>query len=434
MHRMSRKLLFAVSTTISINLCLFVANRHFSTTESNGANYINAMQEKVYKQFQKTHDKAITSQQEEAREKQKKDTVISKKVPSDVSPFDVINLMKQVQRQMSYINKTIQKLHEWREYSKQNKKLHQNFNRLTTRQIPQVISDDIILKFDIVEYDVIFLVTSFVRHFERRAWIRNSWGSTGTWTNVKKWKVIFNVGAVKIDTAIVSQQLKQESQKFKDLLILDVPEDFHKLSEKVMVGLKWVYEKSKFKFVLKTDDDIFIQVDRLVKVLEDGWSHENFVGHAMRGQPAERNKGRYGVTKEEWPGKLYDPYCSGGGYLLSHSIIGKMIPYFNWTHPLKIDDAYVGHLVKKAGGRPLHAPEHFLMWNDKCKYTPKMIVSHPAKTTECRDFLMTKANIEMGRLPKGQYKYENETSVWHYKQKLKRKQTINPPKSTGKHN
>lgn len=94
-----------------------------------------------------------------------------------------------------------------------------------------------------------------------------------------------------------------------------------------------------------------------------------------------------------------------------------MIPHFNWEKPLKIDDAYIGSLVKKAGGRPLHAPEHFLMWNDKCKYLDKFIVSHPAKKSGCRDFLMTKANLEMGKIK--DHIYAKEVSYFEYQKKTK---------------
>jgi len=94
-----------------------------------------------------------------------------------------------------------------------------------------------------------------------------------------------------------------------------------------------------------------------------------------------------------------------------------MIPHFNWETPLKIDDAYIGSLVKKAGGHPLHAPEHFLMWNDKCKYHDKFIVSHPAKQKGCRDFLTTKANLEMGRIK--DHIYAKEISYFAYQKRIK---------------
>ena len=412
MLRLNSKVLVAIVSALAFIAIIVFTNQQ--TSKDDVTNYITMMQNKLYKQ--------ILTSQIEATEHVQKNTTSIEKVPREITPLEIINFMRLVRQQMTHINKTIRNLREWSEYKDYNRKLHENFKLSPAKShtVPHVIIDDVNLDCK-TEYDVIFLVTSFAGHFERRAWIRDSWGASQTWLNKKKWKVIFNVGAVKSLAAITNENLKKESAKFKDLLVLDIPEDFHKLSQKVMVALNWVYQKSSFKFVLKTDDDIFIHVDRVMRILTDTWSNEDFIGHAMLGQPAERNKGRYGVTLEEWPGKTYDPYCSGGGYMLSNLIIGKMIPHFNWAKPLKIDDAYIGHLVKLAGGHPLHAPHHFLMWNDHCQYTDQFLVSHPAKTADCRDFFMTKALMEMGKVKKEGHKYQNVTSAFQYKQMLKKK-------------
>ena len=386
------------------SLVLFL--RWYSTSKRKSvSDYVILAQKHIFQHLQ---------QVERQKEMQQKNQT---KIAAKKRENDVIRFMREVHAQMSYLNKTLRRLRQWNDYQEYRKKLH-FISQPDHKNNPHVLKDEVLLDCN-KEYDVIFLVTSFAKHFERRAWIRSSWGLGTTWLNKKNWKVVFNVGSVKHDAAVVTAQLQKEADRHKDLLILDVPEDFHKLSLKVMVALQWVYQKFKFKFILKTDDDIFIHVDRVMHILQHGWSHEHFIGHAMRGQPPERNKGRYGVSLEEWPHKTYDAYCSGGGYLLSQSIIERMIPHFNWETPLKIDDAYIGHLVKKAGGEPLHAPQHFLMWNDHCTYTSTFLVSHPAKTTGCRDFFMSKALLEMGKIK--EHKYENETSFHSYQQKMKKK-------------
>lgn len=342
--------------------------------------------------------------------------------PTNWPMAEVINFIKLIQQQLSYINQTIQSLKEWGEYKDHNRKLRENLklSSLKLHSFPHVIHENITLDCK-TEYDVIILVTSFARNFERRAWIRKTWGSSQTWLNKNNWKVIFNVGAVKSDSIIVNKQLKNESMEFNDLLILDIPEDFHKLSEKVMAALQWVYQKSSFKFVFKVDDDIFVHIDRVIRHTGDSWSNENFVGNAIRGQPPERNKGRYQVTMEEWKWETFDPYCSGGGYILSNSIISKMIPHFNWVKPLKIDDAYIGHLVKLAGGEPLHVPNKFMMWNNDCEFNDDLLVSHPVKKDDCREFLMAKLFIEMGKVEQEGHKFDNVTSLVQYKEAKKKK-------------
>ena len=329
--------------------------------------------------------------------------------------------MRSIQHQLSYINQSIQSLKEWGEFRDHNRILHDNLklSGVKVQQYPHVVHENITLDCN-TEYDVIIVVTSFARNFERRLWIRKTWGSSQIWLNKKKWKVIFNVGAVKTDTKTVNKELRKESMEFNDILILDIPEDFYRLSEKVMAALQWVYQKSSFKFVFKVDDDIFVHVDRVMKHLIDYWPNENFVGNAVRGQPPERS-GRYQVSMEEWKWKTYDPYCSGGGFILSNSIIGKMIPNFNWVRPLKIDDAYIGHLVKLAGGEPLNVPYKFMMWNNDCEFNGFLLVSHPVKTEDCREFMMDKLFIEMGKIKKQGHKFENVKSLVQYKEEKKKK-------------
>ena len=239
---------------------------------------------------------------------------------------------------------------------------------------------------------LVILVSSNAPHMERRRLIRKYWGNYSHWVTKFQWKVIFVTG-VNLDKNI-SQQLHEESKTYNDILMEDFEESFYKLSFKVMVGLAWLNKNLKYEFLLKCDDDVFVNVDELMKVLSTTKDH--FFGHRMLNQPVER-KGRYGVSKEEHFGNRYDPYCSGGGFILSCSTVSKMIPHFNWGKPLKIDDAYIGQLVKKADTETVHY-EGFNMWNRFCQFKKGLLVSHPAKNIKCMDFLLSKSLILSGKL------------------------------------
>ena len=182
---------------------------------------------------------------------------------------------------------------------------------------------------------LVILVSSNAPHVARRALIRKYWGNYSNWATNFQWKVIFVVGG-NLDKNIL-QQLYEEGKTYHDLLMEDFEESFYKLSFKVMVGLAWLNKNLKYDFLLKCDDDVFVNVDELMKVLSTTKHH--FFGQRMINQPVER-KGRYGVSKEEHFNDRYHPYCSGGGFILSSSIVGKILPHFNWGKPLKIDDAY----------------------------------------------------------------------------------------------
>lgn len=98
---------------------------------------------------------------------------------------------------------------------------------------------------------------------------------------------------------------------------------------------------------------------------------------------------KYAIPVEEFPGKVYKPYCAGGGFVLSRSLLEKIIPIFDWDHQLRIDDAYYGELVAKLGVKPVHKG-HFYMYNYKCQWYGNILVSHPAVKAECMEKLHRK--------------------------------------------
>ena len=188
-------------------------------------------------------------------------------------------------------------------------------------------------------------------------------------------------------------QLHAEADTYKDTLIESVEEDFYTLSFKVMLGLKWVQANLKYDFLLKCDDDVFVNIDRLMRLLLT--TRDQYFGRKMEFQPVER-EGRYGVSVEEHPSPIYDPFCSGGGFVLSHLTVSRMIPFFNWVNPLKIDDAYIGKIVTKAGIKAIHYGG-FSMYNFGCLFEKHLIVSHPVKEERCMKLLMRQCMILNGK-------------------------------------
>ena len=329
----------------------------------------------------------------------------------------VSNFTRLVRQQMASMNKTIRGLPQWKDREQLNRKLVEIHS--STHPSPYVTDDNIILDCK-TEYDVIILATSHAGNFERRAWIRETWGASKTWLTKKKWKLVFNVGTH--EDPVVRAKVRTESKQFKDVLLLDIPENFYKLPHRVMAGLQWAYQRSEFKYILKTDDDVFIHVDRvLARLITDEWSHEHFIGRAQFNAAVMRS-GKYRVSREEWPGETFPfGFCSGGGYFLSNTIIGKMIPFYDWVNPFKLDDVYIALLVNLAGGYPFHTPAEIFMTNGWCKYNDRFLVSHPVKRADCRDFLMSKALIELGKVKEQGHKYENVT-LRQYNEMIKQRE------------
>ena len=256
---------------------------------------------------------------------------------------------------------------------------------------PEILFENIDrLKTNSSRFKLVVLVSTHALHTGRRKLIRYYWGNHSRWTTPFQWKVIFVTGFF---SSFQKIQLHAEADTYKDTLIESVEEDFYTLSFKVMLGLKWVQANLKYDFLLKCDDDVFVNIDRLMRLLLT--TRDQYFGQKMEFQPVER-EGRYGVSVEEHPSPIYDPFCSGGGFVLSHLTVSRMIPFFNWVNPLKIDDAYIGKIVTKAGIKAIHYGG-FSMYNFGCMFEKHLIVSHPVKEERCMKLLMRQCMILNGK-------------------------------------
>ena len=256
---------------------------------------------------------------------------------------------------------------------------------------PEILFENIDrLKTNSSRFKLVVLVSTHALHTGRRKLIRYYWGNHSRWTTPFQWKVIFVTGFF---SSFQKIQLHAEADTYKDTLIESVEEDFYTLSFKVMLGLKWVQANLKYDFLLKCDDDVFVNIDRLMRLLLT--TRDQYFGQKMEFQPVER-EGRYGVSVEEHPSPIYDPFCSGGGFVLSHLTVSRMIPFFNWVNPLKIDDAYIGKIVTKAGIKAIHYGG-FSMYNFGCLFEKHLVVSHPVKEERCMKLLMRQCMILNGK-------------------------------------
>lgn len=262
---------------------------------------------------------------------------------------------------------------------------------------PHVVFDDVTVDCNL-QYRLVVLISSNAPHISRRNTIRAVWGNRTMWKTKEPWTVVFVLGATN-DKSLLSE-IRKEARQYRDIILEDVDEDFYQLSRKVMIGLQWAITRfnGKFDFILKGDDDVFVHMDRLIKKLASNrFKGKHYIGQVMMDQPVERS-GRYALTKLEHPNNNFDPYCSGGGYILSRDVITKIIPYFNWTHPLKIDDAYIGQLVFRRAGVTAYGPRGFYMWNTWCEYDRRLLVTHPVKQERCLNFLEKRCLVENGLL------------------------------------
>ncbi|XP_072903740.1 beta-1,3-galactosyltransferase 5-like [Hemitrygon akajei] len=226
--------------------------------------------------------------------------------------------------------------------------------------------------------DLMVLVTSAPLHVDRRDAIRGSWARRRL-SSPFSWQVVFLVGRATEQSAEAAVQEEQEI--FGDLLLGDYVDTYRNLTLKVMHGLSWATSACRPSYVLKTDDDCFVNTDRLPGFLvrDNPIRTGLYTGSLF---PAERRDvirdpgSKWYVSRQDYGRERYPPYASGVGYVLSLDAARDLLAAATSIRPIPVEDAYVGILAEAAGITPQDSgrfTKHNVSWR-VCNYRYLMVI------------------------------------------------------------
>lgn len=183
----------------------------------------------------------------------------------------------------------------------------------------------------------------------RRNYLRNTWAHSRFFKH-NKMKVVFVFGRpLKQELQL---QLDLESQQHQDILQGDFVDSYRNLTLKAIFALGFISKYcSHIKYILKTDDDTFLNLFKVLDVLhrnEQEWK-SLLICPLYRASKIERLHSKWSVDGGEFPGeKVYPPYCSGHFFLATSDVIKSMLEESQSTRFFWIDDVYItGLLVQK---------------------------------------------------------------------------------------
>ncbi|KAM4687169.1 beta-1,3-galactosyltransferase 5-like [Rhinophrynus dorsalis] len=225
---------------------------------------------------------------------------------------------------------------------------------------------------------VLILVTSHPGHIEQRKAIRKTWAAPSKVASYS-WQVVFLIGRT-MDVELDWHIHKEQVAHF-DILTGNYLDTYRNLTLKVMHGIKWAADKCQPQYILKTDDDCFVNTEKLPAFL----SHHNtaktglYVGSAF---PWEKRMvirdpaSKWYVSYQDYNLDRYPPYASGIGYILSLDAARAVLRMAQDTAPLPIEDAYMGILAEKAG-LSLRSSSRFMKHNIRwsvCNYRYLLVI------------------------------------------------------------
>ena len=188
---------------------------------------------------------------------------------------------------------------------------------------------------------------------QRRKMIRKTWGNVGETRvpNDVAWKVVFMMGKAqedKMDRAIMA-----EHSKNGDLLIGDYKDGYRNILKKLLMAFHWA-SKIKCSYVLKTDDDVYIEIPKLIEwVIARNDVNSLYGGNLYHAEVVRDKSHRHYVTEKDLSLEHYPVYCKGSMMVVSKSLVPKMVDLSKHIKRIGPDDAYIGLLAFQLGLKPV---------------------------------------------------------------------------------
>ncbi|XP_017060502.1 beta-1,3-galactosyltransferase 5 isoform X2 [Drosophila ficusphila] len=196
-----------------------------------------------------------------------------------------------------------------------------------------------------VHTKLLVLITSALHHEKARMSIRQTWMHYGVRRDVG---MAFVMGQGSNTT--IDQSLEQEGFMYGDLIRGHFLDSYDNLTLKTISLLEWAdLHCPKAKFVLKTDDDMFINVPKLMSLMETLKANRSIYGcRAENWKPIRNRKSKYHITIAQYAKKIFPYFTTGPAYLITGDIVHDLYIRSLKTPFLKLEDVFTTGIVAES--------------------------------------------------------------------------------------
>ena len=200
--------------------------------------------------------------------------------------------------------------------------------------------------------ELVIVVITAVHNFDDRRAVRDTWGSYVD-DDRHNASLVFLLGLA--PSPRLQSRLVNESRRFRDIVQEDFVDSYRNLSIKSVALLKWVTTYCNASaFVLKADDDMYVNVSNLVSALraESAKSHSDFVlGHVFVGaKPLQDKDSKWYTPRETFSEKVYPRYTSGTCYAMTTSAARRLYEASAEVPLFWLEDIYITGLCSRQAG------------------------------------------------------------------------------------
>ncbi|KAI5631781.1 galactosyltransferase domain-containing protein [Phthorimaea operculella] len=206
---------------------------------------------------------------------------------------------------------------------------------------------------------LLILVTTAPSHGAARDAIRLTWGSFALRKDIA---IVFVIGQ---PPDAFRDKLEAEDEMYGDIVMGNFVDSYSNLTLKTISMLEWTDTYCpRARSVLKTDDDMFINVPKLLQFRNYG-SRVNATstiwGKVLKkGLPKRTPQSKYYLSRTQYPKKILPDFATGPAYLLTRDAIHPLLSVALSQPYVRLEDVYVtGILANKVGVKRQHAHEFY---------------------------------------------------------------------------
>ncbi|XP_072844007.2 beta-1,3-galactosyltransferase 4 [Pogona vitticeps] len=201
---------------------------------------------------------------------------------------------------------------------------------------------------------LLVLVTSAPEHTAQRQAVRDTWGGV-RWARDYTVRTFFALGLPPEPSRQAA--LEREAAGHRDIIQGRFMDTYRNLTLKTLALLGWATTHcSGALFLLKADDDVFLNLPALVEHLQrsEGTSPAYLGRIHWRVRPDRDPNSHHHVPASLYPEGVFPPYCSGTAYVLSGDSLAAILGAARHVPLIPVEDVFVGLCTRRAGLAPKH--------------------------------------------------------------------------------
>jgi len=135
-------------------------------------------------------------------------------------------------------------------------------------------------------------------------------------------------------------RLEAERKSENDIIMVDLVDVYSNLPEKLLQCHVLLNKQFQSSYVMKTDDDCYLNVPEILNVLRDHHKQDfSWWGNFRRGWKVER----FGKWREKhYPGTIYPPFACGTGNVVSGLLHQWLVNNYRWFRRFQGEDVSMG--------------------------------------------------------------------------------------------